>query len=178
MKKVTGGFTCLVLALILAACNALSSQSGFFAPAQPATAIPPTPFVAACPSAMAVVKTFFDSDEAGKYDASLALLTDDISLTYWAQGLNGHHMSSKALSGKNQISSMLDQPGFRWTNGKPNGPVFMMSEFQTFGDSLTFMLRPDRIRPDGRQYNPYQIKITFAGCKIKQLNVIEFVTWA
>ncbi len=178
MKNISRDFIILILAPLITACSLLSPQSGFFAPAQPATAIPPTPFVAACPSAMAVVKTLYDSDEAGRLDASLELLTDDISLTYWAQGLNGHHMSSKALSGKDQIRSMLDQPGFRWTNGKQDGPVFQMSEFQTSGDSLTFMLRPDRIRPDGRPYNPYQVKITFAGCKIKQLNVIEFVTWA
>jgi hypothetical protein len=56
--------------------------------------------------------------------------------------------------------------------------VFTMGEFKSTGDSVTFFLRPDRPHADGRPYNPYQVTLTFAGCQIKHIQVIEFVTWA
>jgi hypothetical protein len=45
------------------------------------------------------------------------------------------------------------------------------------GDQVSFMLEPDRQRPNGKPYNPYRVEAVFEGCKIKSLTVIDSVTW-
>lgn len=147
-------------------------------PANAATARskPPTA-PAPCPDLLAVVKTFFYSNDAGRFDASLAFLTDDATLASWAEGVNGYHMAERHLTGKSEIRKALGNPGLRRTTGQPNGPIYKETEAKVSGDIVKFILRPDRLRPNGKPYHPYQVEVRFAGCKIKALTVIELITW-
>lgn len=45
------------------------------------------------------------------------------------------------------------------------------------GNTVQFMLEPDRKRPNGRLYNPFSAEVVLDGCRIKALTVIERVTW-
>ncbi|MDR3573461.1 MAG: hypothetical protein P4L50_06360 [Anaerolineaceae bacterium] len=177
MKKVFESLIGFILLTGLAGCSAAGVQaiSATAAPTLPSPT--PLPVVTSCSSALQVVKSLYAADGAGQLDASLALFTDDASFASWAQGINDHHMSEKHLTGKVQIRTVLAGPGLVYTSGEPQAPIFNLTEATATGSQLTFKLRPDRLRPNGRQYNPYQVQIVFDGCKIKSMTVIELVTW-
>ncbi len=67
---------------------------------------------------MEVVKAFYDDNDAADYDASLALLTPDVTLVSWAEGVNGRHWAEIHLQGKEQIRPLLAKRGLRRTNGE------------------------------------------------------------
>ena len=177
MKRNFIGLMGFILLVVLPACSAAGVQanSATASPSQP----PPTavPVVSGCATALAVIKNLYQLDGAGHLDASLALFSDDASFASWAQGINGHHMSEKQLSGKQQIRTVLSGPGLVYSSGAPNVPIFKLVETSASGNQLTFKLRPDRLRPNGKPYNPYQVMVVFDGCKIKSMTVIELVTW-
>jgi ABC-type transport system substrate-binding protein len=179
MKKVLQSFIGFTLLVWTAGCSAAGVQAS----SATATALPPlpsptaVPVITGCPDPLAVIKTLYDADGAGQFDTSLALFSEDASFAFWAQGINNHHMSEMHLTGQQQIRSVLAHPGLIRTSGEPDAPVFQQGEVTASGNQLTFMLRPDRIRPNGRPYNPYRVQVTFDGCQIKSLTVIELVTW-
>ena len=150
-------------------------------PVMPATAAAAGPkqaiTTAPCPDLMEVVKAFYDANDAGRFDASLAFLADDATLASWSEGVNGYHMRERHLIGKGEIRKALGNPGLRRTTGRPNEPMYKEAEAKIFGDSVKFTLRPDRLRPNGKPYHPYQVEVRVDGCKIKALTVIELVTW-
>jgi ketosteroid isomerase-like protein len=130
-----------------------------------------------CPQATKIIQSFYDANDTAHFDDSLALLTEDITYVTWAEGINGHHMLEKHYNGKDQIRPVLANPGLRRSNGEPDSPVFHEVEFKVSGETIRFLLRPDRKRPNGRLYNPYGVEAKFNGCKIQSLTVIEYVTW-
>ena len=177
MKKVLESLSGFILVFCLAGCGAAGVQasSATAAPAFPSpTAVP---VVAGCADALTIVKSLYAADAAGQLDTGLAFFSDNATLASWAQGINDHHMSEKHLTGKDQIRTVLSGPGLVYTSGAPNAPIFHQTEVTASGNRLTFKLRPDRLRPNGRQYNPYQVQIVFDGCKISSMTVIELVTW-
>jgi hypothetical protein len=126
---------------------------------------------------MAVMKAFYDSNDASQFEASFSLLTPDASVSTWAEGVHGRHWQEKHLTGEDQIRSVLGNRGFRRVSEKPGAPIFHETEAHICGERVTFMLRPDRLSPDKRPYNPYGVEATFQGCKIKSLSVIEYISW-
>jgi ABC-type transport system substrate-binding protein len=52
-----------------------------------------------------------------------------------------------------------------------------VTEAKVLPDMVSFMMRPDRLSPDQRPYNPYQVAATFDNCRIKTLTVIEYIAW-
>ncbi len=136
-----------------------------------------TPAPGVCADPAAIVKTFYNLNDQNRYDDSLAYLAYDATLLTWAEGANGHHMVVNALVGKDEIRPALERPGLRHTSGKPGDPVFHEEDETITGNLVTFMLRPDRLRPNGRQYNPYKVEAFFNNCKVISLTVIEYVTW-
>ncbi len=169
MKKTIQAIAWAGLMVLLASCSV--------AQAQQKAAADVTPMPAECSDAAAIVKTFYDANDASKFDTSLALLADDATLDSWAQGINGHHMTTKHLVGKEQIRAVLGDPGLRHLSSQPDGPIFHETGLQVSGNKVTFALEPDRAHPNGRPYNPYTVEIVFEGCKIKSLTVIERVMW-
>ncbi len=169
MRKVTYIVVWVSLMSLLASCSV--------AQAQQKAAADVTPMPADCPDAASIVKTFYDANDASKFDTSLALLADDATLDSWAQGINGHHMIQHHLVGKEQIRAVLGNSGLRHISSQPNGPIFHETDWQVSGNKVTFALEPDRAHPNGRPYNPYTVEIVFEGCKIKSLTVIERVMW-
>lgn len=151
----------------------------FLASCGPGSLVPSaaTPAPGACADPASIVKTFYNLNDQARYDDSLAYLAYDATLLTWAEGANGHHMVVNALVGKDEIRPALDKPGLRHSNGKPGDPVFHEEDETISGNLVTFMLRPDRLRPNGRQYNPYKVEAFFNNCKIISLTVIEYVTW-
>jgi hypothetical protein len=181
-------FTWAGFIVLIVGCSAAGSQPGSVAvsPAAPSLAATPTPAdVAApmltgtspCPDPMGIIKAFYDSNDASQYDASLELLTADATFSSWAEGVNGRHWQEKHLTGKEQIRTVLSKRGLRRTSDQPDTPIFHETEARIIGDQVTFMLRADRLSPDGRLYNPYKVETVFLGCKIKSLTVIEFISW-
>ena len=174
--------------VLIAGCSAAGSQPSTIAvspTASPLAATPTPATVAAlmligtppCPDPMAIIRAFYDSNDASQFDASFAFLTADATLSFWAEGVNGRHWQEKHLTGKEQIRTVLGNRGLRRTSGQPDAPIFHETEARVSGDQVTFMLRPDRQSPDGRPYNPYGVEAVFHGCKIKSLTVIEFISW-
>jgi hypothetical protein len=171
MNKIINIFTWLVAVILLASCT--------FASAATQIAASPSPTVekGSCADPMGVMKAFYDSNDAGTLDKSLSFLSDDIGFSFWAQGIQGHHMTEKFLTGKDHMRAELSSPGLVRSSKLPNGPIFHEDKIQITGNTLVYMLEPDRAHADGRPYNPYQVSAVFDGCKIKTLNVIEMVTW-
>ncbi len=126
---------------------------------------------------MAVIRAFYDSNDASQFDASLAFLTADAAVSSWAEGENGRHWQETHVSGRDQIRAVLANRGFRRASGQPDAPIFHETEAKVAGDRVTFMLRPDRLSPKGRSYNPYNVDAVFVGCKMRSLQVIEFISW-
>jgi hypothetical protein len=169
MKKAIQIIAWAGLMILLASCSVAQVQQKV---AADVTAMP-----AECPDAASVVKTFYDANDASKFDASLALLTDDATLDSRAQGINGHHFAQKHLDGKEQIRAILGNSGLSHISSLPNGPIFHETDLQVSGNKVTFALEPDRVHPNGRPYNPYTVEVVFEGCKIKSLTVIECIMW-
>ena len=174
--------------VLIAGCSTAGSQPSTIAvsPTAPPLAATPTPAAVAapmltgtppCPDPMAIIKAFYDSNDASQFDASLAFLAADVTLSSWAEGVNGRHWQEKHLTGKEQIRTVLGNRGLRRTTGQPDAPIFHETEAGVSGDQVTFMLRPDRPSPDGRPYNPYKVAVVLDGCKIMSLTVIEFISW-
>ncbi|HSB71209.1 MAG TPA: hypothetical protein VLT62_17925, partial [Candidatus Methylomirabilis sp.] len=55
---------------------------------------------AACPDPMAIVKAFYDANDASRFDRSLGFLTEDATLSTWAEGVNGYHARARHFAGK------------------------------------------------------------------------------
>lgn len=146
-------------------------------PTLPPTSTPSNPVTTSCVNPLATIQAMYDADDRGQFETSLALLTDQVTLTSWAEGANGHHMTEKSLQGKMQVRTVLGDPGLTRTSGKPGAPVFHVEQARASGDKLTFMLEPDRLRANGKPYNDYKVEAEFAGCQIRALTVIELVTW-
>ncbi len=170
MKKTIQIIAWAGLIVLLAGCSV--------AQAQQKTAVDVTSMPAECPNVASIVKTFYDANDASKFDTSLALLADDATLDSWAQGINGHHMTTKHLVGKEQIRTVLGNSGLRHISSQADGPIFHETDLQVSGNKVTFALEPDRVHPNGgRPYNPFTVTVIFEGCKIKSLTVIERVMW-
>jgi hypothetical protein len=126
---------------------------------------------------VSIIKAFYDANDAAAFEKSLAYLSEDVTLSSHAEGVNGHRMMEKELAGKDQVRTALGDSGLRHSSTRPDGPVYHEQELKASGDTVTFKLQPDRTHPNGRPYNPYKVEIIFAGCKIKSLTVVELVTW-
>lgn len=133
--------------------------------------------VSTCPDMPAVIKAFLDSNDAARYDESLAYLTPDVSYSSWAEGVNGSHWQEKHLRGREAVRPFLIQRGLRRSADEPQGPVYHEGKPTLSGDHLSIILQPDRLSPRGREYNPYQVEAAFDRCKIKSLKVIQFISW-
>jgi len=133
-----------------------------------------------CSAPMAVLKAFYDSNDAGGFDASMKYVTDDVSFATWATGVNGHIMVQRELKGKKALRGFLAQGrglSRRLPDSPPDGPVYHETRISVSGNDVKFMLEPDRVRPDGRLYNPFSVEAILDGCRIKSLTVIEQITW-
>ena len=132
---------------------------------------------ASCQDSVAIMKAFYDANDASRFDVSLGFFTEDATLSTWAEGVNGYHARARQFTGKKEIRPVLGSPGLRRTSDKPDGPIYHEARAKVSGDRLTFMLEPDRRRPNGKLYNPYRVEVVLVGCKIKALTVIDSVTW-
>jgi hypothetical protein len=133
-----------------------------------------------CSAPMAVLKAFYDSNDAGRFDGSIKYVTDDVAFDTWATGVNGHIMVPRHLKGKQALRGFLARGrglSRRLPDSPPDGPVYHETRIIVSGNHVQFMLEPDRIRPNGRLYNPFSIEAILDGCRIKSLTVIEQITW-
>ena len=130
-----------------------------------------------CRDPLAVLKAFYDANDASQFDTGLSLLTPDAVVSTWAEGVHGRHWQERHLTGKEQIRSILGNRGFRRTSDLPGAPVFHETEVKVSGNRVKLMLRPDRLSSDNRPYNPYGVDALLLGCSIKSLTVIEYISW-
>ncbi len=170
-KKVASVKRALLLAaflILLAPSPALIAQSSGYIGA------------ASCADPAGVLSDFYDANDAGRFDASVRLLTDDAVLATWATGVNGHKMVLRNLEGRAQIRQFLPQGrGFAWRlpGAGPDGPVYRRTKLAVAGNVVRFVLEPDRRRPTGGLYNYFSVEAVLAGCRIASLTVIEQITW-
>lgn len=132
---------------------------------------------AACPDLMQVTNAFYEANDAAQLVKSLSYLTEDVILVFWAEGINGHHMSQNVFIGKAQLSENLNHPGLHQKSTGPYVPNFQPDHITQTGNQLIFNLTPDRTHADGRPYNPYVIEIIFSGCRMDMIKIVERVTW-
>jgi hypothetical protein len=133
-----------------------------------------------CIDPLSVVNAFYDAADAGRLDLCVRLLAVDATVDTWATGVNGYIMARRHLGGRAEISRMLAETrGLRRTlpGSPPDGPVYHSTRVSVTGDTVRFMLEPDRKRPNGRPYNPFSVEAVLRGCLITSFTVIERVTW-
>ena len=134
----------------------------------------------ACGNPLAVIRAFYDSNDAGQFGASARFLADDVKFDTWATGVNGYMMAQRHLRGKDALRKFLAEArGVRrhLPEAPADGPVYRETRLSVSGNTVQFMLEPDRMRPNGRPYNPFSIEAVIDGCHIRSLTVIERVTW-
>jgi hypothetical protein len=132
---------------------------------------------APCADPQAIIEQFLNANDGARFSASLALLTPDVTLATWATGINGHIMVERHAAGRAKVRPYLELAGFKRISGRSDGMLYKETEMKTSPGAVAFMLRPDKLRPDGRQYNPYQVEMRFSGCRISSITVIERITW-
>jgi len=135
---------------------------------------------APCTDPMAVLKVFYDLNEARHFEASARYLVDDAVFATWATGVNGYIMAQHHLKGKTAIRNyMAAARGVRWhlPDSPSEGPIYHVTRARVNDDIVQFMLVPDRKRPGGRSYNPFKVEARVRDCKIVSLTVVEEVTW-
>ena len=135
---------------------------------------------ASCPDPLAVLKAFYDSNDAGSFTASMRYVTDDATIDTWATGVNGYIMAKRHAEGEAGIRKFLPEGrglSMHLPDPAHDGPVFRETRVTVSGNTVQFMLEPDRERPNGRPYNPFSVQAVLDGCRIKSLTVIERVTW-
>jgi len=77
-----------------------------------------------CRDPWTIADEFYRANDAGDFDASLELLTDDVVVVTWAQEANGYHMSARFAVGKNQVLEWLGEPGLRQVAINPDARIF------------------------------------------------------
>jgi hypothetical protein len=130
-----------------------------------------------CPDPVSLIERFYAANDSSNFDESIALLVDDIAIASWSEGVNGHHMVERHLAGKEQVREYLGKPGLSRNSGRPDGMKYILSEMKPSGDELRFMLRPDRLRPNGKRYNAFRIEAVLEGCYIRSFTVVELIGW-
>jgi len=135
---------------------------------------------APCSDPLAILRAFYDSNDARNFEAGARYLADDAVFATWATGVNGYIMAQRHLKGRTAIRRILaDARGVRWhLPGVPaDGPIYHDTRIGVTGDTVRFTLEPDRKRPNGRPYPPFKVEALVKDCKIVSLTVIEQVTW-
>jgi len=66
-----------------------------------------------CPGYLAVVRAFYDANDAERYDDSLRLLKQDASVITWGEGISGRRWKEKHLTDRDSIRAVLGNRGFR-----------------------------------------------------------------
>jgi hypothetical protein len=135
---------------------------------------------AACADPHGALKAFYASNDARHFDVSMKYVTADATIDFWATGVNGYIMSKRHAEGTAGIRKFLSQGrglSLHLPDPAPDGPVFHETRLSVSGNTVEFMLEPDRMRPNGKPYNPYSVLAVLDGCRIKTLTVIERVTW-
>jgi len=135
---------------------------------------------AGCSDPLSVLAAFYRSNDAGRFNASAALLAPDVIFDTWATGANGYIMASKHLGGRRALRDFLSQArglSHFLPDRRPNGPIFLETRESAAGGTIDLRLDPDRLTPERRHYNAYDIKVVFDGCLIKAITVIERVSW-
>jgi hypothetical protein len=133
-----------------------------------------------CADPMAVVRSFYDANDDARFAASMKYVTDDVAFDTWATGVNGHIMVQRHLNGKKALRAFLPQGrglSRKLPDSPADGPIYHESRIVVSGNRVRFMLEPDRMRPNGKPYNPFTIEVVLCGCRIKSLTVIEQITW-
>ena len=135
---------------------------------------------APCSDPMTVMKSLYDDTDGLRFAAAMSHFAQGATFDTWATGVNGYIMAKRHLEGKKQIAGFLREArGLRrrLPDSPPDGPVYHETRISVSGSTVSFMLEPDRKRPNGRLYNPFSIEATLDGCRIVSLTVIERVTW-
>jgi hypothetical protein len=141
----------------------------------PVQATPTT--ASACPDLMKVANSFYAENDSARRNQTLSHLTEDVILVFWAEGINGHHMTQKVVIGKDQMAVSLEQPGLHLKSAGQELPNYLPDNISQVGNQLKFNLTPDRAHADGRPYNPFVIEIIFSGCRMDIIKIVERVTW-
>jgi hypothetical protein len=165
MRPLSGTVAALLLTLLLPALSAQAADA---------------PAGEGCSDPLAVVTAFYNAADAGRVDLCVRLLVVDATVDTWATGVNGYVMARRHLAGRAEISRRLAETrGLRRTlpDSAADGPVYHATRTSVSGDTVRFMLEPDRARPNGRPYNPFNVEAVLRGCLISSLTVIERVTW-
>ena len=133
-----------------------------------------------CADPLAVLRAFYNSNDARRYDESAKLVAGDVAFATWASGVNGRQMMLRHLNGKSALRRYLSQGrglSRRLPDSPPDGPVYHENRITVSGNEVKFMLEPDRRRPNGGLYNYFSVDAVLDGCRIKSLTVIEQITW-
>jgi hypothetical protein len=133
-----------------------------------------------CADPLAVIRAFYAANDARQSDKSAGYLAPDVVFDTWATGVNGYIMAKRHRVGRAALKDYLPEARgvrHRLPDSPPDGPIFHETRLSVSGNTVQFMLEPDRLRPNGRPYNPYSVEVVLEGCRIKTLTVIERVTW-
>lgn len=77
----------------------------------------------------------------------------------YATGVNGYIMAKRHRNGRAALRDFLPEGRglrHRLPDSPADGPIFHETRLRVVGSTVQFMLEPDRLRPNGRPYNPYR----------------------
>jgi hypothetical protein len=124
-----------------------------------------------------LMNAFYDASDARDVAKSLSFFQPDASITTWAEGANGRHWKELTYTGLDQIRQVLDRSGFRRVPATAGGPGFTMTDVTVSSGRVSFWLRPDRLSPEKKPYDPYRVEVTLRKCLIRRMTVMEFLAW-
>ncbi|MDA8425799.1 MAG: hypothetical protein M0Z80_06635 [Treponema sp.] len=124
-----------------------------------------------------VLAAFYDANDAGRFDLSLSMVSENVAFDSWAQAINGNHLGTRHLEGKEALRPYLGKRGLCRNFYGPDGPFYLLRSIRASGSKVSFELIPDRTTPSGRPYNIYRGEFTFEGGLIRAITMVEVIGW-
>ncbi|MGO8695379.1 MAG: hypothetical protein ACLQMF_17090 [Rectinemataceae bacterium] len=121
--------------------------------------------------------SFYDANDAGRFDLSLSMVADNVAFDSWAQAINGNHLGTRHLVGKDALRPYLGERGLCRNFYGPGGPFYRLRSIRVSGGKVSFELLPDRTTASGRPYNTYRGEFVFAEGRIRAITMVEIIGW-
>ena len=124
-----------------------------------------------------LVEAFYDATDAKRFDEALSRVSPEVVFDSWAQAINGNHLGTKRIVGREGLRPWLGGRGLCRNFYGPDGPFYRLGDVTVSGPTVSFELHPDRKAPDGRPYNIYRGEFTVREGKISAITMVEVIGW-
>jgi hypothetical protein len=124
-----------------------------------------------------LLASFYSATDAGREEEALSLLADDAVYDSWALAINGNHLGTVHVAGRDKLRPYLHARGMSRNFYGTEGPFYLLRSLRVSGERVAFELLPDRRAETGRPYNVYRGEFVVAGGKIRAMTMVEVIGW-